>query len=848
MAPPKNQAKLLAALQEAIALHNNGRLDEADAIYRNILRQSPRHPDALHLRALICHSRGNFSEAASLAEAAIAFAPRVANLHNTAGEAWRRLGKLDLARKRLAEAIRLEPAMAIAHHNLSMVCSAESRYRDAWQSNRRALEINPDYPEALIHALSIACAMDDGQQASLLAARVEKLAGHAAAQSALAIYHCHRARRHFKELQFADGDQAAAMAIAKDPTHLGGWVLRGEASLERMDFAQAELFCVIAANLAPEDEEARRNLALIFKNQKRLDEASEHLTAWLEEHPDDAEARFALATIALMKEDYANGWANYEARWQSTMRDHAKFAGTPQWNGLAADRLLLYAEQGLGDTVQMLRFVPEARSRCRDVVLQVPSSLLRIAQRFFAADGVTVVSEIPDTPFDAACPLMSLPLALGADSPERVGGKFPYLAAWPKRIADFSARLSNHPGRKLGFVWQGSKASRVNRQRMLPEAELAPLLELPGWTPVSLQFGVKDPTIAGHRLLDLSAEISDFEDLAAAMMAVDAIVSLDTGPAHLAGALGVPTYTLLPWLHDWRWGSEGRRCSWYPDMELFRQPVGGSWRAPIAELAAMLGGRPAGGDKGDPNTSPTRPIVDCHFPLVRTACRHGIYILPLLDPRATRSLLAYGEYQAGEAEVLCSLLGPGDTVVEVGSNLGALTLPLAQTVGPTGRMVVLEPQSLPHRCLAETLAANSLPWVEARQEAAGASAGVIKPGQSVAGPEPAKKIRLDDLGLAACQLIKIDAEGSELDILKGASRLIDTHHPVLYIKCGPGEAVAPLLAFLKQAGYRTFRHEAPLFSARNYRGCTADLFRGEVASHWLALPPGTTPPDAVIAV
>lgn len=854
--PQPTPARLLATLQEGIALHNGGHLDEADALYREVLRQAPRHPDALHLRALVCHARGNFAEAVQLAEAAIAVAPRLANFHNTAGEAWRRLGQSGQARKRLTEAIRLDPSMAMAHHNLSMVCWAEGSQQEAWQLSQRALQLNPGYAEALIYGLSIACELDLEASAAELAARLEKLAGHPSARAALAMYHCYRARTQFRHLQFADGDQAASTAIAIDPEFWGGWGQRGEAFYQQGDFARAELFSSIAVNLAPQNQDARGNLALLLKNQKRLADAACHLRSLLDEHPDNVGARFNLGTVALMQQDYAAGWPKYEARWGVETHRQTEFAGAPRWQGQEVACLLLYAEQGLGDTVQMLRFLPEAALRCGgQVVLQVPAALLRITRRMFGSEQISVVAEIPESRFDAACPLMSLPLVLEANSPERVRGVIPYLAADPGRVEDFSSLLAAHPGRKLGLVWRGSEGSHANRLRILSERDLAPLVSLPGWTPVSLQFGLREPEIAARRLVDLSGEIADFDDLAAAMMAVDAVVSLDTGPAHLAGALGLAVHTLLPWLHDWRWGAAGEHCDWYPAMELFRQPLGGSWQGPVARLAERLGGDPAQPDWAEAHNDP-QIILSNNFPLLLAACRHGNFRLPLFDPSVTRSMLAYGEYLPRQAEALAAFLRPGDMAVEVGAKLGSLTLPMARAVGSSGRVIAIEAQSLYHQCLLGTIADGAVPWVEARLQAAGAAPGTtsvrrIDPtraagfggtGFSADGiADEIEVICLDSLDLKACRLIRIDAEGGELTVLQGAASLIGEYLPVLCIEYELGDPHESLTAFLHGFGYRAFTLQSPLFAEQNYRNCAVNLFPGRVSRTLFGLPPGVSP-------
>lgn len=849
-------AQLLALLQEAIALHNHGRLDAADAIYRQVLQHAPKHPDALHLRALVCHAKEQFIEAAQLAEAAIRIAPRVANLHNTAGEAWRRQGQLDKAHLCLMQALRLDPAMTMAHHNLSLVYSEQARHAEASQSNLQALKLNPGYVEALVQGLEIACAQEDEGQAVQWLLKLEKLSAQESVRQAIARYHVRRARQFMTQHQFDAADQAAQAAIAAHPLFWGGWALRGEAHFEQLALAQAELFCTIAANLAPHNVDARLNLATLLRNLNRLEEATAHLENWLAFDPKNANARFSLAGIALMQGDYANGWANYEARWQMP-GSQGLCAAAPQWEGQPVNRLLLYAEQGLGDSVQMLRFLPEVLRRCPGgVVLQVQAPLLRLARRVFGGAGVTVSADLPATALDAACPLMSLPRVLALHSEAQLLGSTAYLSASPTRTAEFSKRLSQQPGKKLGFVWRGSEGSQANRLRTLSEAALTPLLDLPGWTPVSLQFGVQSPTIGTQRLLDLSSEIADFEDLAAAMMAVDAVVSLDTGPAHLAGALGVRVFTLLPWLHDWRWGAAGAHSPWYASMSLFRQAQAGTWSDPINAVVAQLGGSPA--LAADVAKQPSDPaIASNHFPLVRANCRYGRFTLPLFDQYITRSMLAYGEYSPREAEVLASYLRPGDTAIDVGANLGCLTLAMARSVGPNGRVIAFEPQSMLHACLLQTLADNAITWVQARRQAAGLVAGVVRIGRSEAAQaqnfggiglvdggaaEDVELVRLDDFAWDRCRVIKIDVEGLELEVLQGAASLIAQQRPVLCVECDrPGKREA-LLTLLKTWGYRVFKHEPPLFAPRNFRHCSPNLFPGLVSGNLLALPPGEHPP------
>lgn len=579
---------LLATLQAGIALHNRGQLEQADGLYRRVLQQNPRHPDALHLRALVAHAQARFQEAAQLAESAIRAAPQVANFRNTAGDAWRRLGKLEQAKAHLKEAIRIDARMVMAHHNLALVLLAEGHPADARESNRRALDLNPGYIEAMASGVEIAGALGDDALATDFLQRMGTSAPSTAITQATVGYHIACARRLLKGGSPEAADRAASAAIEAAPEFWGGWLVRTDALAEIGRMEQALSCAETAARLAPDNEDACLNLAILLNRQKRHAEAEAQLTDWLTKHPQHPGATFTRAAAQLAQGKYSEGWQGYEARWETPWHQAAR-APFPLWSGQPVARLLIYCEQGLGDSVMMMRFLPEVQRRsAAAITLCIQPPLQRLAERVLVGTGIRVIVDPGSMPFDAACPLMSLPFVLGINSPAAFLGGTAYLRADPLRVAMFRDRLAQYPGRKLGLVWQGNVAAKMNRLRTIQEADLLPLLSLEGWSAVSLQYGCKAPMIGGLPLIDVSESIQDFEDLAALMEAVDTTVSLDTGPVHLAGSLGIPVHTLLPWIHDWRWGVDGDMTPWYAEMVLYRQTGDGAWASAIAKLARRL--------------------------------------------------------------------------------------------------------------------------------------------------------------------------------------------------------------------------------------------------------------------
>lgn len=819
---------LLALLQQAIVLHNQQKLDEADAIYVKVLARAPRHADALHLRALICHARDQFAEAARFAQAAIAVAPQVANFQNTAGEAWRRLGRLDLALKYLQQAIRLEPSMAMAYLNLSLALSGAERHEEALAAVSQALLLQPDHAEALAQALSIYCATHDEAKAASLAGRLGRIEGNRVAAQARGRYHNYLARSHLRDQCWDEAAEETERAMALYPQFWANWALMAEMSNEALDFSNAELYCTIAANLAPDNEDARLNVGHVLLEQKRLEEAESHYAGWLDGHPESAAARFGLASVNLLRGNFELGWRYYEARWG--LRRHGggeRIGAVPAWDGRPCAHLLLYAEQGLGDTIQMLRFLPQVLRCCGGkVTLQVPAPLLRLARRAAGAQQIEVVSELaPQARGGRACPLMSLPHLLRAHSSAELAMAAPYIVADERRRMFFERALAALKGKKIGIVWQGGASGLTNRRRPFPLDALAPLRAIPGIALVSLQFGVTHPMIGALPITDLSGHIADFDDLAAAMMALDAVISVDTGPAHLAGALGVPTFTLVPWLHDWRWGIDGGQSCWYPGMRLIRQAGAHDWSGAVQELIACL--VPAHAAPRAPSTAPAFPgqraIASNLFPQLVVNASDGQLAAPLFDPRGARSLLVYGEYMQVEAALAASFLRAGDTVLELGAGIGVMTIGAARAVGPAGRVVAFESDPQLRHCCAQSLQLGGIGWAEVRPQAL----DVVAP---------------DSLGLGACALIRIDAPAQAFQLLEGARALIGSLRPVIWLARVDPATLASLPALLRHLGYRAYRLDAPMFRPHNRRHCPIDVFAGPAAPSVLALAPGAAAP------
>lgn len=363
-------------------------------------------------------------------------------------------------------------------------------------------------------------------------------------------------------------------------------------ALDRLDEAEAR--CRHAVALNPGYTDAHNSLGSILTAQGRHDEAERAFAHAAHLRPDYAEARANLGMTLLRRGEYARGWAEYEHRWQANKLPYPRF-GLPVWKGEAAPgkTLLLYAEQGFGDTIQFLRFAAAIARRGLTVIAEVPAPLLALARDAQGvAQAVAIGDPVPAADFQL--PMMSAPHALGETVLEGIA----YLKADPDQVRKWSERLRALPGVKVGLVWAGnsalglSRGGLVDKQRSLRPESLAPLLSVPGCAFVSLQLGQTCPGIA-----DWTAELTDFSQTAALIAGLDLVIAVDTSVAHLAGALGKPVWVLSRFDGCWRWGIRGDASPWYGSLKLYRQAGRGRWDEVVArvrdDLAALTNRFPA---------------------------------------------------------------------------------------------------------------------------------------------------------------------------------------------------------------------------------------------------------------
>jgi FkbM family methyltransferase len=842
--------------------------------------------------------------------------------------------------------------------------------------------------------------------------------------------------------------------------------------------------------------------------------------------PDNPKAHLFIGLIHLLQGKFDPGWNEYEWRWKADPLVKQKDRYTmPLWDGrsLGGKTLLLHSEQGYGDSIHFIRYIRMLKGKGGRVLLEAPESLRRLFEGIPDIHHIITKGDtLPSADFHAS--LLHLPRIFQTDL-HTIPAEIPYLSINQEDIEKWKDRLNNYPGLKVGIVWAGSPHHKKDHLRSLSLPMIQAFLEVPNVTFFSFQVGERADDLKQYdfckNVQDISPELSDFAETGAVLHSVDLLISVDTSVAHLAGALGRPVWTLLPFIPDWRWLMEREDSPWYPSMRLFRQNNRAEWEPVINRVATELR-RLAFGDssvvpsgshlyekeitmenslrtlckccaspvtllgtvdysktcmdhingkvfpdsdqrvpyyrcrkcgflftdliddwdqhqikdrifneeyiRADPDFIKRRPeanarLINCLFGknkeqlfvldygggegslayLLRNAgfknvdvydpmyhpdfkivgkkyhlmlafevmehlsdphsvfrdvnrflqdegvfffstlvqpddigkigtdwwyaaprnghvslhsfqsleilasefgfqlqslnrnqhmvyrhlpdfanhlrfglkgwdesriqnpedrylnrnrkitgirqCRHGIMLYVKSDMYVGRSLELYGEFSEGETDIFHQLLRTGDIIVEAGANIGAHTVYLANTVGPSGCVIAYEPQRFLHQILCANLAMNELMNVYARQAALGEQIGKISvpvPDYGQTGNfggislgrgqgEAVTVETIDSLHLPRLRMIKADVEGMEYQVLKGGMNSIRKHRPLLYVENDRKEKSSELIRLIQKLGYRMWWHLPPLFNPSNYKGNKENVFGNIVSVNLLCI-------------
>ncbi len=492
--------------------------------------------------ALEHHRAGRLSEAERIYKQILRAQPDNAAACNNLGVALKTQGMLDEAIVWYRRAQKISPDYAEAINNLGNALKEQEKLDEALVCFRRAVEIKPDYADAR----------------NSLGALLNKQ-GHV--DEAIACY-----RRALKD---KPDDETAHNNL--------GVILKTQGKVD-----EAIAFYHRALELKPDYAEAQNNLGNAVKDLGNLEDAFTRYRRAMEIDPDYASAHFNYSLALLLGGKYAEGWVEHEWRWKRDDPEHCgRGFAQPLWDGSRLDgrTILVHAEQGLGDAIQFIRYMPFVAERGGRVVVECHPMVIRL---FKDSPGIDqwVKRESPLPHFDVQTPFLTLPMIFGT-TVETIPAEARYLRAEPGLVGFWRRRMAGFAGMKIGLCWQGNPNFPGDPWRSIPLKHFAVLLDRPSTTFINLHKGAGEGQIEEYgladRIVNYSPEVKSLIDTAAIMENLDLIITSDTSVAHLAGALGKPTWVVLQFVPDWRWHLDRDDNPWYPTMRLFRQKTLGDW-------------------------------------------------------------------------------------------------------------------------------------------------------------------------------------------------------------------------------------------------------------------------------
>jgi tetratricopeptide (TPR) repeat protein len=544
--------------ERGFAFYQQGAFAQAEKMLKRTLEMQPNHFDALHFLGIIALRTNRLERGVELTSRAIKSIPSFAPAHNNLGMGLQKLKRNAEALICYDRAIALKPDFAEAYNNQGNALQDMNRYEEALSSYDKAIELTPDYAEAYNNRGVVLLELSHIEEA------------------------------------IASYDRAIALRA----DYAEAYNNRGNALQNMGRLEEALASCDRAIALKPDFAEAYNNRGNVLQDMNRYEEALSSYDKAIELKPDYAEAYTLHGMAMLVLGRFEQGWQQYEwrkkVRWAVGNRPYPQ----PLWLGkenIAGKTMFLHWEQGLGDTIQFIRYVKFVRAMGAKVIVSVQDPLLRLLKQMDPNIEFLGSDTSPDL-FEHHCSLMSLPLALGT-TVETIPSEPFYLQADKELSAHWEARLSQLNGLRVGLVWAGGKRDRrdatvTDSRRSIPLATYAPLASVPNVSFISLQKGPPSAEARmppeGMILHDWTDDLLDFLDTAALIDGLDLVISVDTAVAHLAGALGKPVWVLNRSDTCWRWLLDRADSPWYASLRLFRQREMGNWSQVIEEVTREL--------------------------------------------------------------------------------------------------------------------------------------------------------------------------------------------------------------------------------------------------------------------
>ncbi|HEX3727073.1 MAG TPA: tetratricopeptide repeat-containing glycosyltransferase family protein, partial [Pirellulales bacterium] len=480
-------------------------------------------------------------------------------------------------------AVELKSHDAAKHYGLAVVLAKLDQLPEAVQSYRRAVALAPDFVHAYNNLGGLLMQLgrvDEAIECYSRAVALDPSFAEAYNNLGLALV---------RQNKLDDAMASYHRAIERKANYGNAYHNLGIALTSADRFAEAQPCYARAIEIDGDRAASHYNLAFVLSQLNEIEASAAACRRAIAIEPDNAPAHFSLATALLTLGTFAEGWGEYEWRLMQPHHRGREFA-VPRWNGepLEGKTILLVSEQGLGDTLQFIRYAPLVKARVSNLVVECPPNLARLIQRSAGVDHVISSGE-PLPEFDVYAHLGSLP-RIFETSPTTIPASAPYL--WPEDtlVETWQGQFAGLRGLKIGIAWQGNPANPKDRFRSIPLAQFAALMRVPGihWHSLQMGAGREQLTLERMPIVDLEDRLGDLHNTAAIMRHLDLVITCDSSAAHLAGALGMPVWVALAYAPDWRWMLDRADTPWYPTMRLFRQERPGDWSGVFNAIAAEL--------------------------------------------------------------------------------------------------------------------------------------------------------------------------------------------------------------------------------------------------------------------
>jgi tetratricopeptide (TPR) repeat protein len=575
-----------------VLLAQQGQIGQAVVSFRRAAALDPRNAQTQLNLAHALLRRGPATEAVDVFQWVVQIAPDSLRAHSELAQVLSQLNRLAESLAHFRQVVRLSPDDPRAHFELAAALDRCGQTDEAIAAYQDALRLKPDLAEACVNLAKLHIDKQSYDEAVQWARRAVAL------RPRLAEAYLNLGNALTQQKNFSDAKAALQEATRLKPDLAQAHNNLGVVLIEEGEFAAAIDHCHRALAINPHNPDAFYNTGIALHKQGQPRAAVEQFDRALQLLPDYAEAHHNRSATLLLLGEYAEGFAEYEWRLKSRDFPPCHLRWKP-WVGeaLAGRTIVLCAEQGLGDTLQFIRYAAPLKQRGARVLVECSPRLHPMLAGAPGVDGCMSATTAPP-PADCCAPLLSLPHRLHTTL-ETVPASTPYLFADPQLVATWRQKLADSRGFRVGIVWQGNPRSPGDQQRSIPLVHYGALAKVPGVRLVNLQKGPGldqlTPVAKSWSVVDfgeaLDASGGAFVDTAAIMQNLDLVVTSDTAVAHLAGALGVNVWVALQYVPDWRWLLDRDDSPWYPTMRMFRQTQVGDWAEVFQRIAGELARR-----------------------------------------------------------------------------------------------------------------------------------------------------------------------------------------------------------------------------------------------------------------